>query len=59
MFSGDFVRLGKEIYTGITQFRKSFNTIKIESKADGKEVLDLFYYEKTYYFKNRKIFKIS
>lgn len=37
--------LGEDISTGITQIGKSFNTmkVKIESKADGREVLDLLY----------------
>lgn len=45
MFFGDLKMLGMEIYTGITQVGKRFNTIKakIESKADGREVLDLLY----------------
>lgn len=42
---GGSEKLETAIYTGITQIGKSFNTmkVKIESKADGREVLDLLY----------------
>lgn len=42
---GGSEKLETGIYTGITQIGKSFNTmkVKIESKTDGREVLDLLY----------------